>query len=79
MIYWDSSALVAGLIGEDKSAQVFSFVRQAGIMSVDNQNIYDFFTILWEQLNILDGRKYIVGIEAGTEILDGSGSFSHFY
>lgn len=28
MIYWDSSALVATLIGERKSAQVFAFLKQ---------------------------------------------------
>ena len=28
MIYWDTSALVAGLIGEDNSSLVFSFLKQ---------------------------------------------------
>ena len=54
-------------------------MNQGNIWAVNNLNIFDFFTVLTTKLNLLDTSKYIVGIEAGTEIMQGSGSFKHTY
>lgn len=61
------------------SWEVYSFVNQQGTWSINNANIYDFFDYLWAQKNEVDGRRYILGIEAGNEIMDGAGSFTHNY
>ena len=44
---------------------------------VDNRNLYDFFEYLWGERNVIDGRRYIIGIEAGFEIMDGHGTYTH--
>ena len=61
------------------SWDVFSFVHTTGTWNINNQNIFDFFTYLWTKKNWVDGRRYIVGIEAGNEIMDGEGSFTYDY
>lgn len=57
---------------------VFTFVNQQGIWGIDNQNLFDFFDLLWKR-NQLDGRRYIIGVEAGNEVMDGEGSFTYNY
>jgi hypothetical protein len=48
--------------GNSGGWEVFSFVNQQNIWSVDNKNLNDFFDVLWSQKNWVDGRRYIVGI-----------------
>ena len=57
---------------------VFTFVNQQGIWGIDNQNLFDFFDLLWKR-NQVDGRRYIIGVEAGNEVMDGEGSFTYNY
>ena len=56
----------------------FSFVRKSKTWSVTNQNISDFVNWLWTS-NQLDGRKYLVGIQAGVELSEGEGEFQWQY
>ena len=44
---------------------------------MENRDLYDFFEYLWGERNILDGRRYIMGIEAGFELMDGEGTYTH--
>ena len=57
---------------------VFSFVKKYDTWSINNQNIYDFIGYLWKK-NWVDGRRYIIGIEAGNEIMDGAGTYTYDY
>lgn len=60
-------------VGEASDWTCYSFVNQGNTWDVENVNLYDFFDYLWAQKNYIDGRRYIVGIEAGNEIMQGSG------
>lgn len=58
--------------GQGHSWQVISFLRQQNTWQYDNVNLSDFINYLWNN-NLLDGRKYVCGIEAGHEIMQGKG------
>lgn len=64
--------------GKGHSWQVYSFLRKQNSWQIDNVNISDFINNLWKS-NLLDGRKYICGIEAGNEIMQGNGKFLYNY
>jgi hypothetical protein len=63
--------------GQGHSWDVFSFVCQQNIWQIDSVDIGEFFNYLWAEKNWVDGRRYIIGIEAGNELLQGEGSFTH--
>jgi hypothetical protein len=71
---WDVYASWPGQSG-NPGWTVFSFLRTSNTLSASNVNISDFIYWLWKTENLLDGRKYIVGVEAGQEIIQGKGKF----
>lgn len=65
--------------GGSPAWRVFSFIQKQNTWSFNNVNIYGFFQYLWQTKQWIDGQQYIVGIEAGNEILQGQGTFTHNY
>ena len=61
----------------DGGWEVFSFVSKTkNRWCVDNRNLFDFFELLWQEKNLISGQRYILGIQAGNEIMEGAGTYT---
>jgi hypothetical protein len=54
---------------------VFTFVRQSNTLNTSG-NLRDFINYIWKTKGWLKGDQWIVGIECGTEIMEGKGSWN---
>lgn len=70
---WDlySGQTTAG----NNSWYVFTFVRQSNTLNTSG-NLRDFINYIWKTKGWLKGDQWIVGIEFGTEIIEGEGSWN---
>lgn len=76
---WGQNFDVWAHFGGSPAWNVFTFVQQQNTWSFNNVNLFPFFNYLWNTKQWIDGRQYIVGIEAGNEIIQGQGTFTHNY
>jgi Glycosyl hydrolase family 12 len=76
---WGGQFDVYAHFGGNPAWNVFSFLQKQGTWSFNNQNLFDFFYYLWVTKGWINGAQYICGIEAGNEIIQGQGSFTHTY
>ena len=65
--------------GTSTKWKVFTFIQKQQTWAFLNSDLFDFFKYLWITKQWVDGRQYILGIEAGNEIIQGQGSFTHKY
>ena len=65
--------------GGSPAWKVFSFIQKNGTWSYNNIDVFSFFNYLWHNKQWISGNQYIIGIEAGNEIIQGKGTFTHTY
>ena len=76
---WNSQFDVYASWGGSPAWHVFTFIQKQNTWSFNNVNLFGFFNYLWNTKQWIDGRQYICGIEAGNEIIQGQGTFTHTY
>jgi hypothetical protein len=77
--FWGLEFDLYAHFGGNPAWNVFSFVPKENTWSFNNQDLFDFFYHLWKVKKWIDGGQYICGIEAGNELLQGQGTFTHTY
>ena len=76
---WGSQYDVYAHFGGNPNWNVFTFINKQNTWNWSNQDIFQFFNYLWNSKKWISGGQYICGIEAGNEIIQGAGSFTHTY
>ena len=70
---WDLYSGIA--TNNDNSWYVFTFVKQTNTLDIKG-NLQEFINYIWKTKGWLSGEQWIVGIECGTEIIEGQGSWN---
>ena len=76
---WNSQFDVYAHYSNSPPWSTITFVQKQKTWSFHNVDLFPFFDYLWNTKQWINGTQYICGIEAGNEIVSGTGSFTHIY